>query len=69
MIDAARGRPRATPRRSSSCGASRKARAALIGEVDGAARIETLRKLDRCKGLAYAKKQKAFHLLQGMARP
>jgi hypothetical protein len=40
-----------------------KARDTLIGGMDGAERIEALRKLDRYERLAYAKKRKAFRLL------
>ena len=40
-----------------------RAREALIGNLDGAARLETLRKLDRYDGLADVKKRKAFGLL------
>jgi hypothetical protein len=40
-----------------------KARDALIGGVDGAERIEELRKLDLYEARAYAKKRKAYRLM------
>jgi hypothetical protein len=39
------------------------ARATLVGKLDGVARLDTLRKLDRYEGRAYAKKRKAYRLL------
>jgi hypothetical protein len=43
------------------------ARAVLAARLDGAARLEAMRKLDRYEARAYGKKAKGFELMQGLA--